>query len=130
MQIFFVYSKTYLKIYQNFLSDTMNTKTKSPLWIIVIGCAFYIIKCLIFNQYLIDIPAYVLILIFDLMILLSAMVPKATDDECKRYWEWIGRRNGSIRFVLGALLAVSSKNVVNVQKLKAKCVSKFQISPQ
>ena len=93
MHIFFSFnSKTYLKIYQNFLPDTMNAKTKSPLWIIVIGCAFYITKCLIFNQYLIEIPAFVLIFIFDLMILLSTMVPKATNDECKRYWECIGRR--------------------------------------
>ena len=108
----------------------MNAKTKSPLWIIVIGCAFYITKCLIFNQYFIEIPAFVLIFIFDLIILLSAMVPKATDDECRRYWEWIECLGFVARFVFGASLAVSSKNVVNVQKLKAKCVSKFQILPQ
>ena len=63
----------------------MDIKTKSPLWIIVIEIAFYITKgsMLMFTKCLIGIPAFGLIFVFDLIIILSAMVPQATADECK-----------------------------------------------
>ena len=68
----------------------MYAKVKSPLWIIVIGCAFYITKCLISLSWpLIGIPAFGLIFVFDLIIITSAMVPQATVDECETYWVWM-----------------------------------------
>ena len=72
----------------------MFTKIKSPLWIFVIGCAFYITVWLIFSKKY-EIPALVAIFIFDLIIILSTMVPKATDAECKKYDQWIEPRNGT-----------------------------------
>ena len=63
----------------------MDTKTKSPLWIIAIEVAFYITKgsMLIFTKCLNGIPAFGLMFVFDLIIIISAMVPQATADECK-----------------------------------------------
>ena len=68
----------------------MFAKIKSPLWIIVIGCAFYVT---VWKKY--EIPALVAIFIFDLIIILSTMVPKATDAECKKYDEWFEPRDGA-----------------------------------
>ena len=64
----------------------MDAKMKSPLWIIVIGFAFFIT---FYFWRLIGIPAFGLIFVFDLIIILSAMVPQATVNECKKYWEWM-----------------------------------------
>ena len=60
----------------------MDGKMESPLWIIFIEVAFYLTKgsMLIFTKCLNGIG---LIFVFDLIIILSAMVPQATADECK-----------------------------------------------
>ena len=104
----------------------MYTKIKSPLWIIVIGCAFYITVALIYSEKY-QIPALVAILIFDLIIILSTMVPKATDAECKKYEKWMDEEKESdtsdTAFCHGAAIAkftviwVSSKNVFKCPKI-------------
>ena len=40
-----------------------------------------------------EIPALVWIILFDLLIILAAMVPKMTFDQCKRYFEGMKRWN-------------------------------------
>ena len=40
-----------------------------------------------------EIPALVWIILFDLLIILAAMVPKITFDQCKRYFEGMKRWN-------------------------------------
>ena len=72
----------------------MFTKIKSPLWIIVIGCAFYTTVWLMFSKKY-EISALVAIFIFDFIIISSTMVPKATDAECKKYDRWFEPRDGS-----------------------------------
>ena len=101
----------------------MDAKTKSPLWIIVIGCAFYITKFLIFNQYLIEAPVFVLIFIFDLIIILSSMVPQATVDECKKYWEWMVR----LPFAASLLIVAGSLGVslINYSKIVSRMCPNF-----
>ena len=101
----------------------MDAQIKSPLWILwifVIGCAFYI--TLMFSKKY-EIPALVLIFIFDLIIILSAMVPKMTFDVFENYWEWIenllptNKRTDASWDIL-----VSSKHFVKCTLLKPKCV--------
>lgn len=60
---------------------------KSPLWIIVIGFAFFF--TLYLSRPLTGISAFGLIFVYDLIIILSAMVPQATVDDCKKYCEWM-----------------------------------------
>ena len=102
----------------------MFTKIKSPLWIIVIGCAFYITVALIYSEKY-QISALVAILIFDLIIILSTMVPKATDAECKKYEKWMEPKEpkSDNDFCHGIAIAkftviwVSSKNVFKCPKI-------------
>ena len=102
----------------------MFTKIKSPLWIFVIGCAFYITVWLIFSKKY-EIPALVAIFIFDLIIILSTMVPKATDAECKKYEKWMNEKPDDFEnafchgmlFVKINVISVSSKNVAKCPKI-------------
>ena len=99
----------------------MFTKIKSPLWIIVIGCAFYITVGLIFSKKY-EIPPLVAIFIFDLIIILSTMVPKATEAQGKKYGEWfeipeIGMGIQKRLPYLLTVMSVSSKNVFKCPKI-------------
>lgn len=61
-----------------------------------------------------EIPAFVVIFIYDLIIILSTMLPKTTVDDCKKSYERVGRWS-HITYL--ASLSVSSQCFV--KKLKA-----------
>ena len=112
----FYYSETKSQIYSTFLSDTMFTKIKSPLWIFVIGCAFYITVGLISSKKY-EIPPLVAIFIFDLIIILSTMVPKATEAQGKKYGEWFEITRNWNGIAKLTVMSVSSNIVFKCSKI-------------
>ena len=102
--------------YSNFLLDTMGATSKCHALFVVMLCGLYITVGLIFNVVTIaaipscvsqrmqhtiveiveeikekvpkwEMPALVWIIVFDLLIIISAMVPKMTFDQCKKLFE-------------------------------------------
>ena len=72
---------------------------------------------------MIQAPVVVLIFIFDLIIILSSMVPQATVDECKKYWEWIVR----LPFAASLLILAGSLGVslINCSKFVSRICPNF-----
>ena len=117
----------------------MDAKTKG---LVVMYCAFYITSGLIFNKMTFDlfrpsyisqrtvvekidkkhqiceIPVFVTIFMYDLMIILSTMLPKTTVHECKKIYERVGRLS-HIAYLTS--LSVSFQHFFKCQKIESNC---------
>ena len=119
----------------------MDAKTKG---LVVMYCAFYITSGLIFNKMtfelfrpsyvsqhtitvvekidkkhqICEIPVFVTIFMYDLMIILSTMLPKTTVHECKKIYERVGRLS-HIAYLTS--LSVSFQHFFKCQKIESNC---------